>query len=59
MADYIVNIDEENKETQTVLAKKLIRCKDCKYYNGDNYYCDFEMIAKDNGYCYRAERKEE
>lgn len=42
------------------LAKsELIHCKDCKYFNGDDHYCDFNVVAISEGYCYLAERKEE
>ena len=45
---------------------KVIRCKDCKYYNPQQHYCEgignwFGYVGEwsDNGYCYKAERKEE
>ena len=44
----------------------VIRCKDCKYYNPQQHYCEgignwFGYVGEwsDNGYCYKAERKEE
>lgn len=38
---------------------EIIRCKDCKYYEGNGHFCDFDRYAIDNGYCYTAEREEE
>ena len=56
---------------QTIDAVPVIRCKDCKYYEPDLYAnpwgvcCHREWIVNDtghgvdeDGYCYRAERKE-
>ena len=50
----------------TVDAVPVVRCKDCKYYNPQQHYCEgignwFGCVGEwsDNGYCYKAERKEE
>ena len=61
----------KGRRTDCPLAE-LIRCKDCKYYEPDLFanpwgVCfHWEWIVNDtghtvdeNGYCYRAERKEE
>lgn len=47
-------------------AVPVIRCKDCKYYNSQQHYCEgignwFGYVGEwsDNGYCYKAERKEQ
>lgn len=37
---------------------ELIRCKDCKYWNGNGKYCDYEMSGLENDYCSWAEREE-
>ena len=46
--------------------QELIRCKDCKYYNPQQHYCEgignwfgYDGEWSDNGYCYKAERKEQ
>ncbi len=37
--------------------KEVVRCKDCKYWNGE-YCCDF-MTTYKNAFCYWGERREE
>ena len=68
-ADYFIwTVDH----APTIDAVPVIRCKDCKYYEPDLYAnpwgvcCHREWIVNDtghgvdeDGYCYRAERKEE
>ena len=52
------------KEVQTenggyiTIETELIRCKDCKYWNGAGKFCDCEMIALEEDYCSNAEPKE-
>lgn len=46
------------EEMPTVDAVKVVRCKDCAYYNGNNHYCDFDHYAIFNGYCYNGVRKD-
>lgn len=43
---------------QKSLVSELIRCKDCKYWNGNGKYCDYEMSGLENDYCSWAESKE-
>ena len=43
----------------TVDVVPVIRCKDCKYWNGSGKYCDYEMSGLENDFCSWAERKEE
>ena len=38
---------------------ELIRCKDCRHYNGDHKYCYYDVWSVENGYCWMAERKDE
>ena len=59
MAEYIVKTDGDGWGTK---AGELIRCKDCKYYEG--HYCWRQMKiylirVSDMDYCSRGERKEE
>lgn len=60
------------EKAPTIDAVPVVRCKDCKYYEPDLYAnpwgvcCNRGWFVNDtghdvdeNGYCYRAERKEE
>ena len=50
------------KEAPTVDAVPVVRCKDCKWWKAEKEEC-YEWYdspyAPANGYCFRAERKEE
>lgn len=67
MKEYIVEKKQTSGGWTWVEPKgELIRCKDCKYYNPQQHYCEgignwFGYVGEwsDNGYCYKAERKEE
>lgn len=59
-------IDHMVDDMPTVDAVPVIRCKDCKYYNPQQHYCEgignwfgYDGEWSDNGYCYKAERREE
>lgn len=70
-----VEEDSKNFEEMFIGAirsyPKLIRCKDCKHYMNEDENCPDEYgncptvcmympdDAEENGYCHRAERKEE
>lgn len=43
----------------TIDAVPVIRCKDCKYWNGSGKYCDYEMSGLEDDFCSWAKRKEE
>jgi len=43
----------------TVDAVEVVRCKDCKYYDGEYHYCDNDVWAIPNGYCHHGERRED
>lgn len=50
------------KKTPTVDAVPVIRCNDCKYYDTLARQCTYEADwfgIEPNGFCSRAERKEE
>ena len=53
MTDYIVTIDENSKETQHVLAERLIRCKDCKYWLPHSQFGFDEDNEEYHDYCER------
>lgn len=44
--------------TQKIPERELIRCQDCKHYNGDHSYCENDFWALEHGYCNWAEREE-
>ncbi len=54
--------EEAIRDTPTIDAVPVIRCKDCKHWNANNdthrcfVWC---MYTCGDGYCHRAERKEE
>ena len=76
MKEYIVETNGFTKNGKFIVADRvkiikkgeLIRCKDCKYWDG--YYCHNKSwgdgygnytppIKREDGYCDWAERKEE
>jgi len=38
---------------------ELIRCKDCKYFNGNGEWCDYDRHVFNEDFCSSAERKED
>ena len=40
-------------------AVEVVRCKDCKYYEGKNTYCANDRLATPDDYCSIGERREE
>ena len=65
MKEYIFEFGDAlyNEETgEAVFNPKvkgeLIRCKDCKYWNGEGKYCDYDMSGLREDFCSWAERKE-
>lgn len=38
---------------------QVIRCKECKYWLGNNHWCCYDMNTVADDYCSKAERKEE
>lgn len=38
-------------EMPTVDAVEVVRCKDCRFYNGNMRYCDHDHYAVSDGYC--------
>ena len=35
----------------------LVMCKECKYYNGHQEYCDIDHFARENGFCSDGKRR--
>ena len=54
--------EEAIRDAPTVDAVPVVRCKDCKWWKAEKEEC-YEWYdspyAPANGYCFRAERKEE
>lgn len=53
---YIVKVLDDG---ECITEGELIRCRDCKYWNGSGKYCDYEMSGLEDDFCSWAERKEE
>lgn len=55
------NIDLETVDT--VLSEleyvRVVRCKDCKYWNGEGKYCDYDMSGLADDFCSWGERRDE
>ena len=49
----------ELDEAPTIDAVQVVRCKDCKYYEGKNTYCANDRLATPDDYCSIGERREE
>lgn len=50
---------DDVKEAPTIEAVQVVRCKDCKYCNGEYEYCYFEIFVKPDGYCSYGEKMNE
>lgn len=37
---------------------RVVRCKDCKYWNGEGKYCDYDMSGLADDFCSWGERRE-
>ena len=37
----------------------IVECWECKYYNGNEEYCDNDYFAKEYGFCFYGKRKSE
>lgn len=58
--DRIVRIDDVGCTFDYL--EEIVRCKDCKWWNGEKQECMEwydSPYAPADGYCFRAERKEE
>jgi hypothetical protein len=54
MKEYICKEVQTDNGGYLEIEKELILCEDCKYWSGDGYFCDYDMIAFKNDYCSRA-----
>jgi hypothetical protein len=54
LQDYIQRI----KDAPTVDAVPVVRCKDCKFWDGDFNWCDRKCVRmQENDFCSYGERK--
>ena len=58
MKEYIV-VEHPDFPYEEPKPKELIRCKDCKYFNGNDKWCDYDRHVYNEDFCSSAERKEE
>ena len=57
---YAISKDKTKKGKSNVVAKKVIKCKDCKWFNDGGWPCrnDFGMAdPRENDYCSCAVRR--
>ena len=40
------------------VGQELVRCKECRYYNGNDEYCSVDLYATENDFCSYGERSE-
>ena len=57
--DHTDRIWFHTKHGKEVEFAKVVRCKECKYWNGSGKYCDYEMSGLEDDYCSWAERVKE
>lgn len=55
-------LKEALSEVPTVDAVEVVRCRDCRFFEDEDYYgncyCEeWGNITNDNGYCHDAERR--
>lgn len=56
---WTAGIEKAIDEAPTIDAVQVVRCKDCKYYEGKNTYCANDRLATPDDYCSIGERREE
>lgn len=53
-------LDKRIAELPTADVVEVVRCKDCKWYEGDGMYCANDIIVQfDHFYCYNGERSKD
>ena len=64
--DYVSELVEQKKVFDTIIdvqptvdAVEVVRCKDCKYFNGNMKFCDYSCQVKENDFCSWGERRED
>lgn len=64
MREYIVEVNDSSEMYAVEMGRyeelrEVIRCKDCKAFNGLNCVRNNMIAVRTDDYCSRAERKEE
>ncbi len=60
--EFVIALDVIDlvKEMPTIDAVPVVRCKDCKYYNGIDHYCVNDgVLVKADDYCSWGERRDD
>ena len=65
--EIVVKLSELCKEeftpTNSIYLKRqiawepLVRCRECKHYNGHERYCEIDHFARENGFCSYGKRR--
>ena len=50
--------EEAIRDAPTIDAVPVIRCKDCVYFSGDGFYCEYDMLVQSYDYCSKGKKKE-
>lgn len=53
-----VTLTEADEVLDKIDYVRVVRCKDCKYWNGEGKYCDYDMSGLADDYCSWGERRE-
>ena len=57
VVDGLMLARDDVREAPTIDAVEVVRCKDCKYYEGKNTYCANDRLATPDDYCSIGEKK--
>ena len=55
---YISHYKETDSEVWDTYVGILVTCKDCKHFNGEDTYCDFDHFCHSDSFCSYGERRE-
>lgn len=65
MPEYIYEIEENQSDESEIFigwirthSERLIRCKDCVYFSGDGFYCEYDLLVQSHDYCSMGKRIE-
>lgn len=48
---------EAAKRRRIVDAAEVVRCKDCRFFKGDDHECPWGMVVYEDDYCSHGERR--
>lgn len=52
-----VTLTEADEVLDKIDYVRVVRCKDCKYWNGEGKYCDYDMSGLADDFCSWGERR--